>query len=79
VEALFFPTDHATDRHVRRATALRGVKHLYLDGAAVSDASLEHVRAFRDLSTLWLSGTSVTAGAAESLKRDRPNLTVYGP
>ena len=34
VEALFFPTDHATDDRVYLATALRDVRHLYLDGVA---------------------------------------------
>lgn len=79
VEALFFPTDHATDEHVRVATTLRGVRHLYLDGAAVTDRSLEYVRAFRNLTTLWLGGTSVSHDAVEALKRDRPGVTIYGP
>lgn len=79
VEGLFFPTNGATDEHVRNATLLRDVRHLYVDGTAVTNASLQHVRAFPRLSTLWLSGTGVTVGAVEALRRDRPTLTVHGP
>lgn len=61
---------------VRNATLLRDVRYLYVDGIAVTDASLQHVREFPRLSTLWLSGTGVTV---EGLRRERPTLTVHGP
>ena len=65
-----------TDATVDNLKSAAFLEYLNLYGTAVSDASLPSIAAMPELRSVYLWQTQVTPGAAESLRRQRPELFV---